>query len=134
MLMLILGWVASAIPGIGKIFVDAYSAKLASVNTLDAHTTEMVARELALEQREKEVAASIVIAEQGNWFTRWVRPMWAFPFVVFTWKVVLWDVVLKWGTTDELHGTTATLMVTVAGAYFGGRTIEKVATILKRNK
>jgi hypothetical protein len=64
--------------------------------------------------------------------TRWVRPVWAAPFVIYTWKVVIYDKVLALGTTDQLGGLIATLAVTIAGAYFGGRTLENVARIIKR--
>jgi hypothetical protein len=92
----------------------------------------LAGRELAVEQREREVAADIVKVEQGNWMTRWVRPFWALPFVLWTWKVVVYDTVLGLGSTNELHGITGNLCLTVAAAYFGGRTIESVARIIKR--
>jgi hypothetical protein len=74
----------------------------------------------------------VLIAEQGHWFTRWVRPLWALPFVIYTWKVIIFDKVLALGSTDPLTGYVATLAVTVAAAYFGGRTLENVARIIKR--
>jgi hypothetical protein len=58
--------------------------------------------------------------------------MWAMPYVIFTWKAVFWDKVLGLGTTDPLAGWIATTGVAITTAYFGGRTLEKVATILKR--
>jgi Na+/glutamate symporter len=112
--------------------VDAYKAKLQAENTAEKMAADLAARELAVEQRERELDVELVKTEQGNWFTRMVRPLWAMPFVIYTWKVVVWDKVLGLGATDALTGFAATLALTIATAYFGGRTIEKVARILRR--
>jgi Na+/glutamate symporter len=112
--------------------VDAYKAKLQAENTAEKMAADLAARELAVEQRERELDVELVKAEQGNWFTRMVRPLWAMPFVIYTWKVVVWDKVLGLGATDALTGFAATLALTIATAYFGGRTIEKVARIIRR--
>jgi hypothetical protein len=67
--------------------------------------------------------------------TRWVRPLWAAPFVLYTWKVVIWDVCFGWGSTDAIRGDVASLMMIVAGTYFGGRSLEKIAgTIWSRRR
>lgn len=136
MWMMILTTVLKFVGGPGlKSLVDGYKAKLEAGNTSERIAAELAGRELAVEQREREVAASIVIAEQGNWFTRSVRPLWALPFVIYTWKLVVWDKVLgAWtqSATDPLTGGMETLIITVAAAYFGGRTIENVARIIKR--
>jgi len=115
-----------------KAAVDAYRAKLQFENTAGKTAADLASRELAVEQRERELDVQLLQAEQGNAFTRMVRPLWAMPFVVYTWKAVVWDKVLGWGSTDALSGSVATLAVTIATAYFGGRTIEKVARIIRR--
>jgi hypothetical protein len=46
--------------------------------------------------------------------------------------VVVWDIVLGLGSTDAVRGDVASLMMIVAGTYFSGRTIEKVAQVLRR--
>jgi purine nucleoside phosphorylase len=87
---------------------------------------------LAVEQRERELATQLVISEQGRWHTALPRPLFAFAFVIYAWKVVVWDKVLGLGTTGTLSedmGQWATIVLT---AYFGGRSIEKVARILSR--
>ena len=61
-----------------------------------------------------------------------IRPLFAAPFIIFAWKVVIWDKVLGWGTTDALDPNMWNVFLTVVGAYFGGRTIEKVARIFRR--
>jgi len=115
-----------------KAAVDAYRAKLQFENTAGKTAADLASRELAVEQRERELDVQLLQAEQGNWFTRMVRPLWAMPFVIYTWKAVVWDKVLGLGATDALTGFVATLALTIATAYFGGRTIEKVARIIRR--
>jgi len=115
-----------------KAAVDAYRAKLQSENSAGKTAADLASRELAVEQRERELDVQLLQAEQGNAFTRMVRPLWAMPFVIYTWKAVVWDKVLGLGATDTLTGFVATLALTIATAYFGGRTIEKVARIIRR--
>src|SRR5882672_7685382 len=96
----ILGWLGSLLGGpFAKAAVDAYRAKLAEENSVDQHTADLAARELAVEQREKELETQVVIAEQGRWYTALPRPLFAFAFVIYVWKVVVWDRVLGLGTT-----------------------------------
>jgi uncharacterized membrane protein len=44
----------------------------------------------------------------------------------------VWDKVLGWATTDALSGDVAQWATVVLAAYFGGRSLEKVARILGR--
>lgn len=133
MLATILSWLGSLLGGpFAKAAVDAYKARLDATNNHDARTADLVSRELALEQREAELNTQLLISEQGNWMTRWVRPAWALPFVIFTFKVVVYDKVLGLGSTPALDPAMWNVFMMIVGAYFGGRTIEKVATILKR--
>lgn len=133
MLATILGWLGSLLGGpFAKAAVDAYRAKLAAENTSEKIAADLAARELDLAQREREISAQILTAEQGRWLTALPRPLFAFAFVVYVWKVVVWDKVLGWGTTDALSGDVAQWAMMVLTAYFGGRSLEKVAKILSR--
>ena len=133
MLTMILTWAGNLLGGpFARAAVDAYRARLAAENTAEKIAAELAARELAVEARERELASELLLAEQGHWFTRAVRPLWALPFVIYTWKIVIFDKVLALGSTDPLTGFAASLAVTVAAAYFGGRTLENVARIIKR--
>ena len=133
MLATVLGWLGSLLGGpFAKAAVDAYRARLAAENTSEKIAADLAARELALEQREHEIAAEIVTAEQGRWLTALPRPLFAFAFVVYVWKVVVWDKVFGLGTTDALSGDVAQWAMMVLTAYFGGRSLEKVAKILSR--
>jgi len=85
---------------------------------------------LAVEQRERELATQLVTSEQGRWYTALPRPLFAFAFVIYAWKVVVWDKVLGLGATAALPGEMGQWAMIVLTAYFGGRSIEKVARIL----
>ncbi len=129
----ILGWLGNLIGGpFAKAAVDAYRAKLSAENTSEKIAADLAARELGVEQREAELANQAVIAEQGRWYTALPRPLFAFAFVIYVWKVVVWDKVFGLGTTDGLSGDVAQWAMIVLTAYFGGRSIEKVARILSR--
>ncbi len=129
----VLGWLGNLLGGpFAKAAVDAYKAKLSSENTSEKIAADLASRELAVEQREKEVDAQIVIAEQGRWYTALPRPLFASAFIIYVWKVVVWDKVLGLGVTDPLSGDVAQWAMIVLTAYFGGRSLEKVARIISR--
>jgi hypothetical protein len=129
----LLGWLGNLLGGpFAKAAVDAYRAKLSANNTSEKIAADLAAREFGVEQRERELAAQVVIAEQGRWLTALPRPLFAFAFVIYVWKVIVWDKVLGLGTTDALGGDIAQWAMIVLTAYFGGRSIEKVAKIVSR--
>jgi hypothetical protein len=129
----ILGWLGNLLGGpFAKAAVDAYRAKLSADNTSEKIAADLAARELGVEQRERELAAQVVVAEQGRWYTALPRPLFAFAFVIYAWKVVVFDKVLGLGSTDPLTGDVAQWAMIVLAAYFGGRSIEKVAKIVSR--
>jgi len=133
MLATILSWLGNLLGGpFAKAAVEAYQAKLAAGNTSEKIAADFAARELAVERRERELATQVVIAEQGRWVTALPRPLFAFAFVIYAWKVVVWDKVFGLGTTDALSGDVAQWATVVLTAYFGGRSLEKVAKILVR--
>lgn len=127
------GFIANLIGGpLVNGLIDGYKAKLAAGNTSEKIAADLAARELSVEQRERELATQIVIAEQGRWYTALPRPLFAFAFIIYVWKVVVWDKVLGLGATDALTGDVAQWAMIVLTAYFGGRSLEKVARILGR--
>jgi hypothetical protein len=133
MFAMVLGWLGSLLGGpFAKAAVDAYRAKLSAENTSAKIAADLAARELDVESRERELATQAVIAEQGRWYTALPRPLFAFAFVIYAWKVVVWDRVLGLGTTAALSGDVAQWAMIVLTAYFGGRSLEKVARILGR--
>jgi len=83
-------------------------------------------------ERERELANELLIAEQGHWYTALPRPLFALAFVIYVWKVVVFDKVFGFGSTDPLSGDVAQWAMIVLTAYFGGRSLEKVARVLAR--
>jgi len=119
MISLILKFLGSGgIAAIGEQLRAAYELKL------KAQTDH---EKLEADQRIQELQAqqSVLIAEQGNWMTRWIRPAFALPFVIYNAKVVVWDKVLGLGVTDPLSAEFAQMQMVMIGAYFLGRSIEK---------
>jgi hypothetical protein len=133
MLATILGWLGNLLGGpFAKAAVDAYRAKLTAENTTEKIAADLAARELDVEQRERELATQTVIAEQGRWYTALPRPLFALAFIIYIWKVVVWDKVFGWGATDPLTGDVSQWAMIVLTAYFGGRSLEKVARIIAK--
>lgn len=133
MVSVILGWLGNLLGGpFAKAAVDAYRAKLTAENTSEKIAADLAAREMAVEQRECELATQLVVSEQGRWYTALPRPLFAFAFIIYVWKVVVWDKVLGLGTTDALSGEMSQWAMIVLTAYFGGRSFEKVARIFAR--
>lgn len=110
--------------------VDGYKAKLAAGNTTDRIAADLAARDLSLQQRERELATQTLIAEQGRWWTALPRPLFAYILVVYFGKVLIWDKVLGWGTTDAVTGFVADWCGIILTAYFVGRSAEKTASVL----
>lgn len=129
----VLGWLGNLLGGpFAKAAVDAYRAKLTAENTSEKIAADLAARELSVIERERELATQLVTAEQGRWYTALPRPLFAGAFIIYVWKVVVWDKVFGLGTTDVLSGDVAQWAMIVLTAYFGGRSLEKVARILTR--
>jgi hypothetical protein len=109
---------SGGISAIGEQLRAAYALKL------KAQTDH---EKLAADQRIAELHAqlAVLISEQGNWMTRWIRPAFALPFVIYNAKVVVWDKVLGLGVTDPLSSDFAQMQMVMIGAYFLGRSLEK---------
>lgn len=144
MFSMVLTWLGNLLGGpFAKAAVDAYKAKLTAENSSEKIAADLASKELDVEQKERELATHLVEVEQGKWYTALPRPLFAYAFVIFVWKVVVVDKVIGpgciwftsvcWkGSTDPLSQELSTWAMIVLTAYFGGRTIEKVARILKR--
>lgn len=133
MLSAFLGWLGNLLGGpFARAAVDAYRAKLAAENTSEKIAADLAARELVVEQRERELANAMVLAEQGRWYTAVPRPLFAIAFIIYVWKVVVWDKVLGLGTTDALTGDVSQWATIVLTAYFGGRSLEKIVQVLMK--
>lgn len=111
--------------------VEAYKARLDAGNTQDAKAVELAVAEIQGEIAARSAAKEIIIAEQGRWWTALPRPAFAGIFLIFTFKVVVWDKVLGWGTTDPLDPKMWEAFTIVLTAYFGGRSLEKIAQVFR---
>ena len=126
-------WLASLLGGpIVNGLLNAYRAKLDAANTRDAQAVDLAKKEIEGQIAARRAEITLLKQEQGWWVTALIRPLFALPFIIFAWKVVVWDKVLGWGDTDALDPNMWNVFLTVVGAYFGGRTIEKVARIFRR--
>ena len=116
-------------PVIGGL-LTAQKQKLDAIGSHEAVAADLAKRAFDLDQKEAEVNASIIIAEQGNWVTRSIRPVFGLAAGILTWKILVWDLALgQWthGSTDKLSPQAFWLLTTIVIAYMGGRSAEKIA-------
>jgi len=119
MLAKILTWLSGGlIKSVGEQLNEAYKLKLLAKNDKDKLDAEVYIKNLEAKQ-------AILLAEQGHWMTRWIRPAFAAPFVIYNSKILVWDKVLGFGTTDALSPEYWELQMIVFGAYFLVRPFEK---------
>ncbi len=110
--------------------LTAQKQKLDAVGSHEAVAADLAKKAFDLDMKEAEVNASIIIAEQGNWVTRSIRPIFGLAAGILTWKILVWDLALgEWthGSTDQLSPQAFWLLTTIVIAYMGGRSAEKVA-------
>lgn len=117
MLQFLLGLV-NPLKAIGDQLNRAYEAKLLAMNDKERIMAE--AQISTLESRR-----DVLIAEQGSWMTRWIRPAMAAPVVVFWWKLIVWDTVLGWGTTPDPGEYVMWFCVAIPNVYFLMRPVER---------
>lgn len=97
---------------------DAYRMKLeAQTNEAKLEADTYIAHLQAQQQ--------IVLAEQGRWYTAWIRPLIALPVVIYVWKLIVWDTIFQWGVTQNPGEFVNWIVLTVIGAYFLTRPFER---------
>jgi hypothetical protein len=115
----LLSWLTGGgIAAIGTQLNAAYQVKLTAKNETERLQADMDIAQLGARQ-------AVLIAEQGSWMTRWIRPVMAAPIALYVWKVIVWDMMLGWGSTPPLGPQMYWLMTVVVGAYFLTRPFEK---------
>lgn len=113
-----------------KGLIDAYQAKLKAGNVESKIAADLAATEIAAQQIEIQSQTQLKIAEIGHF---WEPEKLAFYIVlVFFAKCIIWDTVLGLGTTPALKGDVSIWSGLVMSFYFGKRTFENVARIIKR--
>lgn len=126
-----LAWLASFLSGpIISGAINAYKAKLAAGNDKDRIAADLAGRELEVQTREIELQTQLRIAQIGKWYEP--EKIMGYVVAVYFGKLLIWDKVLALGVTDPLTGWAATTASLIVGAYFGKRTFENVARILRR--
>tara|TARA_R110002072_G_scaffold144620_2_gene290672 strand:+ start:48 stop:434 length:387 start_codon:yes stop_codon:yes gene_type:complete len=104
----------------------------------DLHTSEE--ERLAAEQKIKEIIANYEVEMEKNITNRWqadlksdswlsknVRPMVLIFLIVCTMLLIFIDAgALKFNVKDSYIDLLQMVLITVIGAYFGGRSLEKV--------
>lgn len=112
--------------------LDAYKARMGFLTSQDQEALTMLQKEVDAEIAARSDATKLLIAEQGSWMTRCIRPLFAAPFIIFSFKVIVWDKVLGLGVTDRLDPNMWGVFQVVVASYFGATAVERVASIFKR--
>ena len=113
-----------------KGLIDAYQAKLRAGNVESKIAADLAAGEIAAQTAETNAQNQLKIAEIGH---PWEPEKLAFYIVlVHLAKCVIWDTVLGLGTTSPLKGDIASWEGLIMAYYFGKRTFENVARIIRR--
>ncbi len=113
-----------------KGLIDAYQAKLKAGNVDSKIAADLAATEIAAQVAEAQMQAQLKISEIGH---PWEPEKVAFYItLVFYSKCVVWDTVLGLGTTPALKRDVSAWAGLIISFYFGRRTFENVARIIKR--
>ena len=110
--------------------INAYQAKLKAGNTSEKIASDLATTEIAAQTAETQSLTSYRIAAIGKWYEP--EHLMGYCVTVYLAKLLIWDKVLGLGITDPLLGWSGTVSTTIVGAYFGKRTFENVARIIKR--
>jgi hypothetical protein len=110
--------------------IDAYNMHLKAQSADAATAANLAGKEIAAQQAEKQADMQLKIAEIGH---PWEPEKLAFYIVLlFFAKCVIWDTILGLGSTPALKGDVSIWAGLVMSFYFGKRTFENVARIIKR--
>lgn len=124
-------WLASFLGGpVVNGLIKAYQAKLDAGNTSERIAADLAARELAVQEMETQAQAQLKVAEVGHPWE--VEKLFGYVTLLFYAKCLVWDAMLHMGSTDAIKGTVADWSGYVIMFYFGKRSIENVARIIKR--
>ena len=127
----ILSWLASLLSGpIVNGGIDRYKAKLAAGNDKDRIAADLAARELDVQRAEIEAQNALRIAQIGKWYEP--EKLMGYAVAIYVAKLLIYDKVLGLGTTDPLGGWIETTANLIVAFYFGKRTFENVAKIIKK--
>jgi hypothetical protein len=113
-----------------KALIDAYQIKLKAANVDSKIAADLAAGEIAAQTAEQQMQIQLRTSEIGR---PWEPEKLAFYIVLaFFAKCIIWDTILGLGTTPPLKGDVSIWAGLVMSFYFGKRTFENVARIIKR--
>jgi hypothetical protein len=113
-----------------KGLIDAYNAHLKAQSADAATAANLAGKEIAAQTAEAQAATQLKVAQIGH---PWEPEKLAFYIVLaFFAKCIVWDTIFGLGTTPALKGDVSTWAGLVMSFYFGKRTFENVARIIKR--
>ena len=113
-----------------KGLINAYREKLKAGNVDNKIAADLAAGEIAAQTAETQAITQLKIAQIGH---PWEPEKLAFYVTLaFYAKCLIWDKMLGWGTTDPLAGDVSVWAGMIMGFYFGKRTFENVARIIRR--
>lgn len=111
--------------------IDGYKAKLSSENTSEKIAADLAAKDLDLAQRERELAAKQNDNDDGRWWTALPRAIVCYCFAVYVFHMIVWCGMWHLGTPFALTGDLKQWGGWLMALWFGGRSAEKVARILR---
>ncbi len=113
-----------------KGLIDTYNLHLKAQTQDNAIAADLAGKEIAAQTIETQSLTQLKIAEIGH---PWEPEKLAFYIALFFLaKCVVWDTVLGLGTTPPLKGDVSNWCGLIMSFYFGKRTFENVARIIKR--
>jgi len=113
-----------------KALIDAYNAHLKATTDDKAIAADLAGKEIAAQTAEAQFSSQLKVAEIGH---PWEPEKLAFYItLLFYAKCVVWDTILGLGTTPALKGDVSVWAGLIMSFYFGKRTFENVARIIKR--
>ena len=110
--------------------LDAYNAKLKAGNVESKIAADLAAGEIAAQTAEIKAANALKIAQIGHPWE--VEKIAMYITLLFYGKCVVWDTILGLGTTPALKGDVSIWAGMIMGFYFGKRTFENVARIIRK--
>lgn len=110
--------------------INAYQLHLKAQTQGNTIAADLAGKEIAAQTLETQALTNLKIAEIGH---PWEPEKLAFYIVLlFFAKCIVWDTILGLGTTPALKGDVSIWAGLVMSFYFGKRTFENVARIIKR--
>ena len=113
-----------------KGLIDAYNAKLKAGNVDNRIAADLAAGEIAAQTAETQAITQYRVASLGYWYEP--EKIMGYTVAFYFAKLLIYDKCLGWGTTDPLIGWSGTVATAVVSFYFGKRTFENVARIIKK--